>query len=136
MNINVFNSSSLARAPRKLLTNAVREVLTDYGRKEAEINVILLDDEEIHKLNKQYLDHDMPTDVITFSLGEETLEGEIYIGCQTAAEQARDYRVSMTDELTRLAIHGALHLLGFDDATQEERANMSELENKFLAKVR
>ncbi|MBK7986366.1 MAG: rRNA maturation RNase YbeY [Ignavibacteria bacterium] len=83
-------------------------------------------------MNRKFLQHDYPTDVITFPLEDNPLEGEIYISIDTAIEQARDYNVSVAQELMRLAAHGTLHLIGYDDSTDEERARMSELETLYI----
>jgi rRNA maturation RNase YbeY len=83
-------------------------------------------------LNKQYLQHDYATDVITFPLDEQPLYGEIYVSLETARRQANEYGVTVVNELCRLAVHGALHLLGYDDATLEDRAAMHKLESKFI----
>lgn len=96
------------------------------------INFVLCDDDFIRELNKRYLGHDSPTDVITFVLEELPLEAEVYISCDTAAEQASEYEVSFTQELARLAIHGVLHVAGIDDRTIEQRQIMRELEDKYL----
>jgi probable rRNA maturation factor len=96
------------------------------------INLVVCDDSFIHDLNKQYLAHDYPTDVITFVLEAHPLDAEIYISYETAAEQAKDYQVSLTQEMCRLAVHGALHIAGYDDDSDEKRQAMHKLENHYL----
>jgi len=89
------------------------------------------------KLNNEYLQHDYYTDVITFSLNEDDtkeIDGEIYICVDVAEEQAKEYKVSLSNELSRLAIHGLLHLCGYGDKTDEEQKLMRSLENKYLSK--
>lgn len=98
----------------------------------AVINVIILDDSKIRELNNLYLSHDYPTDIITFTLEENPVEGEIYIGAGVAAQQAKDYGVTLTDELMRLAVHGILHLAGYNDDTTEKRAAMNLLETFYI----
>lgn len=97
------------------------------------MSVAILTDEEIHQVNKEFLEHDYPTDVITFSLEEDCIDGEICIGLETAQRQAQEYGVSLRNELMRLAAHGTLHLVGYDDATDEERRAMSVLEDKYIS---
>ena len=99
----------------------------------AQVNVILVDDEELLRMNREHLRHDYYTDVITFTIEEKPLEGEIYISLDRAREQAGEYRVGVYEEVTRLAIHGALHLAGYDDATEGERERMRGLEDRYLA---
>lgn len=101
---------------------------------EGEVRVVFVDDTEIVRLNKQFFGRSTPTDVIAFDLSENDapLEGEIYVSVDTALRQAREYGVSFWNELCRLAVHGALHLVGFDDTTDAERQKMHELEDEFL----
>lgn len=130
--IQVFNTSALKTIPRAKITQTVERVLKGEKISEAEINVIIVSDEEIHEMNRNFLQHDYPTDVITFPLGDNPLEGEIYISADTAAVQSKEYKTSLTNELMRLAAHGALHLAGYDDATDEERNAMHLLENRYI----
>lgn len=131
-NIAVFNASGRKRLVKSKAEKAVAAVLKGEKKKKASINIIFTDDKEILRLNKQYLNHHYTTDVITFSLGDDLLEGEIYISVDTAEKNAKRFNVSLTRELLRLSIHGALHLAGYDDATDDERHNMHLLENKYL----
>ncbi|OJX61362.1 MAG: rRNA maturation RNase YbeY [Candidatus Kapaibacterium thiocyanatum] len=96
------------------------------------IDIIILDDKSIRRMNRDFLDHDYATDVITFPLEDIPLTGEIYISLDTARKQADDYGVTLVNELSRLAVHGALHLMGHDDATDEDRAGMHKLENRYI----
>lgn len=104
------------------------------------LTVVLVDDPTIHELNRQYLAHDEPTDVITFALDEEAAAtdapfilpgegafrqlGEIYISCERAAAQSSEWATDPAREVRFLVIHGVLHLLGWDDATTEQRTQM------------
>lgn len=110
----------------------VRRVFASEGIKEAEINVIIVTDEKIHELNLEFLQHDYTTDVITFPLSENPLEGEVYISADTARNQAVEFGITLTEEILRLAAHGALHLAGYNDATPEEKKIMSTLETKYM----
>ncbi len=134
--VTVYNESTLARVPRSFVESVVSAVCLGEGIKEAEIRVILVTDEEIHRINREYLQHDYPTDVITFPIEDVPLEGEIYISTETARMQAKDYKVTLTNELMRLSAHGALHLAGYDDDTPEKRLAMSELETKYVNSLR
>ncbi len=130
--IRIFNSSSLRFLPKKKVTEAVKRVLKEENINTASINIIFLDDNEIREMNNKFLRHDYPTDVISFNFDEDELTGEIYIGAETAKRQANEYNVSLTNEIKRLSVHGALHLIGYDDASDEERLKMRELENKYI----
>jgi rRNA maturation RNase YbeY len=84
-------------------------------------------------MNREFLKHDYVTDVIAFPLGEDGgVEGEIYINLDAARKQAREYGVTYTQESRRLLIHGALHLLGYDDTTIRRKKKMSEREDMYL----
>ncbi|MFN8358409.1 MAG: rRNA maturation RNase YbeY [Candidatus Kapaibacterium sp.] len=133
INVTVYNETDVRRIPRTSLTTVVSAVCTGEGITEAVIRIILVSDDEIHRINREYLQHDYPTDVITFPIEESPLEGEIYISIDTAMMQATDYQVSLKNELMRLSAHGALHLAGYDDDTPEKRRLMSELETKYMA---
>src|SRR5689334_14442826 len=96
------------------------------------IDVVLVDDETIHRLNRDYLNHDEPTDIVTFPLdgddgfitgpgGVRRELGEMYISFERAAAQSADWGSDQEREIRFLVVHGVLHLLGWDDATTEER---------------
>ena len=95
---------------------AVRHVLRAEGVEAAEISVALVSDAEIAALNQDYLQHEGPTDVISFALHEEDESplGDIYVGVDQAALQAAEYGATPADEVVRLAVHGTLHVLGWD----------------------
>ena len=102
---------------------AVRHVLRAEGVDRAEISVALVSDAEIASLNLEYLDHEGPTDVISFHLhdrGEAPL-GDVYVGVDQALRQAGDFGATPADEVVRLAIHGTLHVLGYDHPEDAER---------------
>ncbi len=130
--VQVFNESNQKPVPRTKIQEVVRRVFASEGIKEAEINVIIVTDEKIHELNLEFLKHDYTTDVITFPLSENPLEGEVYISADTARNQAVEFGVTLTEEILRLAAHGALHLAGYNDATPEEKKIMSTLETKYM----
>jgi probable rRNA maturation factor len=118
-----------------LLRAAVRHVLHAEGIAEAQIGVAIVDDRAIHELNRKFLEHDYPTDVITFPLASEDnhLEGEIAASIDTARRQAAEFGCPPGDELLLYVVHGALHLVGFDDTTAEAKQQMHEKEHEALA---
>lgn len=112
------------------------------------LTIVLVDDATIHDLNRRFLDHDEPTDVITFALddaadGEGAFAfppagafrqlGEIYISCERAAAQSTEWGTEPQHEIRFLVAHGILHLLGWDDATPETRAAMLARQEAILA---
>ncbi|MGQ9819472.1 MAG: rRNA maturation RNase YbeY [Candidatus Kapaibacteriales bacterium] len=135
-NIFVFNDTNYKRLPRKLLIDTVEQVMNYFNKKKFSVIFIYTTRNEILRLNRKFLNHNYITDVITFDLSDNDyfLIGEIYICVSQAKKQAKEYCVSLSAELRRLAVHGVLHLLGFDDSNSNERENMHKLENKFLDK--
>lgn len=132
--INVFNSSKRRKLPIKKVSQYLENVLLGEKISKAVINVIYVNNDEILRLNQSFLSHDYLTDVITFSLLEdgEGIDGEVYICVDVAEEQSKTYNVSLSNELFRLAIHGTLHLCGYDDNTEKNKSKMRELENLYL----
>lgn len=117
------------------MRRAVENVLEHFG-KDGTINLIVVGEDKILEMNKKYLGHEFVTDVISFNLSDgEILLGEVYICLQQAKRQAKEYSVSVENELLRLVIHGVLHILGFEDDTIDKKTEMHKLENMFLNKV-
>jgi probable rRNA maturation factor len=110
---------------------AVRETLSSEGIAEGEISVTFLSDARIQELNQQYLDHDFPTDVLSFALHDEgePILGDVYIGADHALRQASELGLPLEEEVARLAIHGALHVLGYQHPEGKGRED-SELFRK------
>lgn len=98
-----------------------------------EINFI--SEESILDINKRFLKHNYSTDIITFNYSGEAkhIDGEIFISIDDALINSKKYKVSISEELVRLVIHGVLHLLGYDDQTSSDKKIMKRLENKLLS---
>lgn len=116
------------------------------GPDEAEVSLTLVDNERIHALNRDYRGVDRPTDVLSFALQEETEEpeivdfeddllGDIIISVERARAQAEEYGHSLERELVYLAVHGTLHLLGYDHETEEEKAEMRHQEETVMNRI-
>jgi len=120
----------------RVLEALIWNVLTGEGAEPVYIGVILTDHETVLDLNRTYLQHDYFTDVLSFDLSESedahAIEGEVYVDLDTALERHEEFGVSFEEEVRRYVIHGVLHLLGYDDATPEEKAAMHALEDKYL----
>jgi rRNA maturation RNase YbeY len=132
--ICVINAHPRTRLRREEIAGKVAQVMRGEKIARAQVNVVLVSDEDLLEMNRAHLAHDYYTDVITFTIEEEPLEGEIYISVDRAREQAAEYRVGLYEEVKRLAIHGALHLAGYDDASQGEREKMRTLEDRYLSR--
>jgi probable rRNA maturation factor len=133
ISIEAYNDTAEKRLPVTKVKRAVEHVLKGERVRKASISIVFVSDEKIHEMNKHFLRHDYPTDVITFPLEEDVVDGEIYVSVDTARRQADEYKVSFTNELMRLAAHGTLHLVGYDDSTDEQRKKMSILEDRYIA---
>lgn len=99
------------------------------------INYIFCTDEYLLGVNREYLDHDFYTDIITFNNSENEgfLESDIFISVDRVLENAKDNKVEFECEIARVMIHGILHLIGFNDKTEEEQNLMTRMENENLS---
>ncbi len=119
---------------KRLNTKWVRAVAESYGKKVGEVAYIFVDDEKILEVNRQYLQHDYYTDIITFDdCHEDTINGDLFISLDTVRSNAELVGATYEQELRRVIIHGILHLCGIDDKGPGEREIMEEAENKALA---
>ena len=111
----------------------VKAVAATYGKKVGDIAYIFVDDEKILEVNRQYLQHDYYTDIITFDYTEEdTLNGDIVISLDTVKSNAEKFKKAYDEELHRVIIHGILHLCGINDKGKGEREIMEAAENRAL----
>ena len=119
------------------LAGAVEAALRAHGVTAGEIAVAAVDDSEIHELNRRFLQHDYPTDVITFphERGDAWVLGDIVFSAEYAAREAAERGVDAVDEMMLYVIHGALHLAGFDDRDDESRAAMRAAERAVFASL-
>jgi probable rRNA maturation factor len=116
---------------KKKFTFWLSSVIHSEGKKEGDINFVFCNDEYLFNLNKQYLDHDTLTDIITFdySVGNE-LHGDVFISVERVRDNAVDFKVSFEEELKRVMVHGILHLCGYKDKSTEEEKRMREKEDE------
>lgn len=135
--IEIADEQQLHSVDHARLKQAVRRVLTDAGIQSADISVAIVNDGRMHALNRQYLNHDYPTDVLSFVLehdpDEQRLEGEIIVSADYAAREAIRYGWTTNDELLLYVIHGSLHLIGHDDQTPAALQKMRAAETSLLA---
>lgn len=101
-----------------------------------ELNFVFCSDDYLLDINKQYLDHDTYTDIVTFdsSEEEEVIAGDVFISIDRIRENAAKFKVSERDELHRVLIHGVMHLCGYLDKKKEDKERMTAKENEYLAK--
>lgn len=99
-----------------------------------QVNIIFCSDNYILDINQKYLQHDYFTDIITFDYCEgKTLSGDLFISVDTVRENAIFYGTEFDDELNRVIVHGLLHLIGYDDHSEEDQKTMRSKENYYLA---
>lgn len=119
---------------RRETTAWIRQVAATYGKKVGDVAYIFCDDEKILEVNRQYLNHDYYTDVITFDYTvRNTISGDIFISLDTVRSNSQDQHTTYKEELHRVIIHGILHLCGINDKGPGEREIMEKAENKALS---
>lgn len=137
MAIRFFNEEiSFTLSNKRILSTWIKDSITSYQLKTGDVNFIFTHNDKILEVNKQFLNHDYFTDIITFNynVGNE-VAGDIYISIDTVRSNSQSYSVSFINELHRVMIHGILHLLGFNDSSPAERDEMHNLENEALEKL-
>jgi probable rRNA maturation factor len=133
--VKTFNSSPIQKINRKSLRNLASRVWQAFHREPCEISLNFVSIDEIVELNRNYLQKDHPTDVLSFNLGKSpnaTLIADVYICPEVARQNAEYYACDLKIELARLVIHGMLHVIGYHDATEQEKNEMRRLEDEFL----
>lgn len=119
---------------RRETTAWIKRVAASYGRKVGEIGYLFCDDEKILEVNREYLQHDYYTDIITFDYDEDDIiSGDLVISLDTVKSNAELFHKKYDEELHRVIIHGILHLCGINDKGPGEREIMEAAENKALA---
>lgn len=112
----------------------LNKVITNENHILGDINVIFCSDEYLIKINKEYLSHDYFTDIVTFNYCEENrISGDVFISIDRVKENADIYSTNFFNELDRVIVHGVLHLLNYNDKSEEEKKIMTSKENQYLA---
>lgn len=116
------------------ITQWLNDTAIEEKKHIGQLNYIFCDDEYLHKINVEFLNHDTYTDIITFDycVGDELIS-DIYISTERVNENAQLYKQSFLDELHRVIIHGLLHLCGYKDKSEEEASTMRDKENYYLS---
>jgi probable rRNA maturation factor len=132
--LSLANQQSAHTVNENRLIDAARRVLVDSKFTSASISLAVVDDPTIHQLNRQFLSHDWPTDVLSFVLdtSDSHLNGEVVLSADTAATAAVDEGWNPDDEQLLYVIHGMLHLVGLDDQSEAEQRNMRAAERFYL----
>ena len=135
---NSINDSSV---DEKNLANTLQQVIDDFDKGESELLVRIVDKDEIQTLNKSYRHQDKPTNVLSFESDlpveiDEAILGDVVICTEVVAEEATAQNKTFDEHLTHMAIHGTLHLLGYDHIKSEDAKQMENLEIKILEKIK
>jgi probable rRNA maturation factor len=136
--VSIASPQETVPIDRGQIRQIVRTVLEGEGVREGEISVAFVDNATIHQLNKRYLNHDEPTDVLSFPLSEASerrLTGELVIGAEVARDEAAERGHDVAAELALYVIHGLLHLCGFDDKTDANAKEMRARERHYLREI-
>ncbi|TWO34010.1 rRNA maturation RNase YbeY [Seonamhaeicola sediminis] len=118
------------------ISDWILQTIKQEGFKIEEVNYVFCDDDYLHKLNKEFLNHDTLTDIISFdySVGK-IIQGDIFISVQRVEDNANDFNVSFSEELNRVIIHGILHYCGYKDKSEKDAKLMRNKENHYLSRL-
>ena len=138
INVQIETDQKLVKLKEKSILKLVSMVMKSEDIKTAEILLIFTTDNVLMELKKKYFNQEHYTDVIAFRLNdynEDKVEGEIYISVPQVRKNAKQYNQAFNKELSRIIIHGSLHLLNYKDKTPQEKIKMTEREDYFLNKI-
>ena len=144
MDIVIINRQRTKKISARLLKQIVSALLAELGIEDAELGIRLVASREMARVNQQFLQHEGPTDVITFDYQDsasgmrhspDRLHGEVFVCVDEAATQAREFATTWQAEVVRYIVHGILHLLGHDDGQTALRRKMKREENRLLRRL-
>ncbi|HZZ72980.1 MAG TPA: rRNA maturation RNase YbeY [Pirellulales bacterium] len=137
LSLEISNAQAALAVDEASLRAAVESVLAAAGYEQAEISLAVVQDRRIHEVNRQFLQHDYPTDVISFlwEQGSDRLEGEIVVSAETAVRCAAKWNWPAEHELLLYVVHGLLHLVGYDDTTPAAAAAMRAAEQAAFSRL-
>ena len=138
INVQIETDQKLVKLKEKSIIKLVSVVMKSEDIKTAEILLIFTTDNVLMELKKKYFNQEHYTDVIAFRLNdynEDKVEGEIYISVPQVRKNAKQYNQAFNNELSRIIIHGSLHLLNYKDKTPQEKIMMTKKEDYFLNKI-
>lgn len=110
----------------------IQQTVASESKKTGDINIIFCSDEYLLEVNKQYLEHDYYTDIITFNYNTDKINGDLFISLDRVADNANQNNVPRETELLRVIIHGVLHLLGYNDKTAKEEKEIRSKEDSCI----
>ena len=145
MSISIQNQQKRLSVDTGRVRRSLKRMLKELGCKESEVSLLLVDDDQIREINKNYLQRDRPTNVISFAMTEGAfgevhpeILGDIILSVETAARDAMACDIDFMDEVEFLLIHGLLHLLGYnhENVESKESGKMKKLEREFFYLLR
>ena len=131
-NLQVYSQDSSIN--KKTVHKLISSLRKEFNLSISFLSISFISSSELRDINKEYLNHDYETDIITFNYSKilQDIDGEILISFEEARRNAKKYDVTYGKELCRLVIHGMLHLLNFDDNNKENKKIMKRMENKLI----
>ena len=129
--INFNYESDFTLENEEAIATWLSAVIVSENKSEGEISYIFCDDEYLHKINLEYLNHDTLTDIISFdyTMGNE-ISGDIFVSIERVLDNANDYNTLFEDELKRVLVHGVLHYCGYKDKSEEDELLMRSIEDE------
>ena len=133
MGISFAFQTNCSLKKRTILKQWITTIVENNKKEVGEISYIFCSDEQLLEINKEFLNHDYYTDIITFDYSEaDVISGDLFISIERIKDNAKTLKTSYQEELHRVIIHGVLHLLGYKDKTEVESENMRKLEDDCL----
>jgi rRNA maturation RNase YbeY len=131
-----FDKVNITLRRRTQLKTSIEKLFRKEGKALLLLNYVFCNDVKLRAINRQFLNHDYFTDIITFNLSQSKSEiiGEVYISVTRVRENALLHKTSLSAELLRVIYHGALHLCGYDDKSAKEKAEIRKMENLLIKK--
>jgi probable rRNA maturation factor len=137
-NLRVYSSDNKYKVNKIHIHKLLNKLRKELNFCISSLPINFISSDEITIINQKYLKHNYSTDIITFNYSgnREDLDGEIFISYEDAKTNSIKYKNSLSEELTRLVIHGILHLIGYDDMKAKDLSKMKKLENRLLNKYK
>ena len=132
--INIFNKALNLKIEDSKVRELVHLALNEIHYEKINLNFIFCNDQTLNDFKVKYFNDDVLTDIVTFPIrNDPELEAEIYISHEMAIQNAKEFKVSLNNEISRLIVHGILHLIGFNDTTKEKKKEMFEKQEQVIS---
>lgn len=126
-------NTTILRGEKRKTAFWINKIINLHHRETGDVSIILTNKKDLLALNKKHLQHDFHTDIITFNYNEENIiSGDLFISIDRIKENSKTFNVPAKHELLRVIIHGILHLLGYNDATEQEKKEIRKKEDEAL----